>query len=86
MSWDELTITDEQELDSPTYSDPQEMNRLFFKVFSTEDGDKVLNYMIAMTLDQPCFIPGESASYGYCREGQNSIVRDIIKRVKRGRG
>ncbi len=86
MSWDELTLTDEQEIDSKDFVDPQELNRLYFRVFNTEDGQKVLKHLRAITIEQPSFIPGESASYGYCREGQNSIVREIEKRVQRARG
>ena len=86
MSWDELALTDEQEIDSKDFVDPQELNRLYFKVFNTEDGQKVLKHLRAITIEQPSFIPGESASYGFCREGQNSIVREIEKRVQRARG
>jgi hypothetical protein len=86
MSWDELALTDEQEIDSKDFVDPQELNRLYFRVFNTEDGQKVLKHLRAITIEQPSFIPGESASYGYCREGQNSIVREIEKRVQRARG
>ena len=86
MSWDELALTDEQEIDSKDFVDPQELNRLYFRVFNTEDGQKVLKHLRAITIEQPSFIPGESASYGYCREGQNSIVREIEERVQRARG
>tara|TARA_R110000787_G_scaffold167621_5_gene280568 strand:+ start:2645 stop:2905 length:261 start_codon:yes stop_codon:yes gene_type:complete len=86
MSWDELSLTEEQEIDSKDFVDPQELNRLYFRVFNTEDGQKVLKHLRAITIEQPSFIPGESASYGYCREGQNSIVREIEKRVQRARG
>jgi hypothetical protein len=86
MSWDELALTDEQEIDSKDFVDPQELNRLYFRVFNTEDGQKVLKHLRAITIEQPSFIPGESASYGFCREGQNSIVREIEKRVQRARG
>jgi hypothetical protein len=86
MSWDELVLTEEQEIDSKDFVDPQELNRLYFRVFNTEDGQKVLKHLRAITIEQPSFIPGESASYGYCREGQNSIVREIEKRVQRARG
>lgn len=38
-----------------------------------------------MTIDQPTWYPGEDASHGYAREGQNSIVREIFKRIERTR-
>lgn len=86
MSWDELNFTAEQQLDYPDYVDPQELNRLYSKVFTTEEGQKVLTHLRGITIEQPTFIPGESASYGYCREGQNSIIREIQKRIERARG
>tara|TARA_R110000803_G_scaffold118970_2_gene187274 strand:+ start:65 stop:325 length:261 start_codon:yes stop_codon:yes gene_type:complete len=86
MSWDELSLTGEQELDHLDYVDPQELNRLYYTVFTTEEGQRVLQHLRAITVEQPSFIPGESASYGYCREGQNSIIREIQKRIERARG
>jgi len=85
MSWDELSLNDEQILDQPEYVDPKEINSLYHKVFTTVEGQKVLEHLRAITIEQPSFIPGESASYGYCREGQNSIIREIIKRIERAR-
>jgi len=38
-----------------------------------------------VTLDQASWYPGEDPSHGFAREGQNSIVREIIKRIERGR-
>tara|TARA_R100000742_G_C4221482_1_gene45152 strand:+ start:282 stop:542 length:261 start_codon:yes stop_codon:yes gene_type:complete len=86
MSWDELILDEEQILDKPEYIDPKEINGLYYKVFTTVEGQKVLEHLRAITIEQPSFIPGESASYGYCREGQNSIIREIQKRIERARG
>lgn len=86
MSWDELTLLDEQAIDHKEFINVEELNRLYFRVFNTEDGQKVLKHLRAITIEQPVFIPGEEASYGFCREGQNALVRDIEKRVQRARG
>ena len=86
MSWDELTLLDEQNIEHKEFINVEELNRLFFRVFNTEDGQKVLKYLRSITIEQPVFIPGEEASYGFCREGQNSLVREIEKRVQRARG
>ena len=61
------------------------INKLFARVFSTNDGVKVTAYLRAKTLDQPSFLPGSDASYGYAREGQNSIVREIENRIRIGK-
>ena len=36
-----------------------------------------------MTIEQPAWMPGADASYGYSREGQNSLVREIELRIRR---
>jgi hypothetical protein len=86
MSWDELSLLDEQAIEHKEFINVVELNRLYARVFNTEDGQKVLKHLRAVTIEQPTFIPGESASYGYCREGQNSMVREIEKRIERARG
>jgi len=57
----------------------------FVRCFSTEAGIEVLEYLKGVTLDQASWYPGEDPSHGFAREGQNSIVREIIKRIERGR-
>ena len=86
MSWDELELMEEQVLDRKEYGDPQDLNRLYAQVFNTESGQKVLNHLRAVTIEQPTFYPGEPASHGFCREGQNSIIREIERRIERARG
>ena len=60
-----------------------ELDKIFFRTFQTEDGEKVLQYLKTFTIDQPTWTPGADASHGYLREGQNSIIREIINRLRR---
>lgn len=53
------------------------------KTFMTEEGKKVLEHLRSVTVEQPAWIPGAEPSYGYAREGQNSIVREIEQRIRR---
>ena len=62
-----------------------DLDKIYAKCFSTEAGRKVLSHLQRLTLDQPCWVPGADASYGYAREGQNSIVREIEMHVKKGK-
>ena len=39
-------------------------------------GKKVLEFLIKKTLEQPTWVPGGDHSFGYVREGQNSIIRN----------
>ena len=61
------------------------LDRMFLRTFSTEAGQRVLDYLRRATYLQPTWYPGEEASHGYAREGQNSIVREIEKRIDRAR-
>tara|TARA_R110002012_G_scaffold58141_3_gene150872 strand:- start:701 stop:991 length:291 start_codon:yes stop_codon:yes gene_type:complete len=63
--------------------EPTELDKCFFRTFQTEDGQKILHYLRACTIDQPSWTPGADASHGYLREGQNSITREIINRIRR---
>lgn len=60
-----------------------ETDRAYWRLFNTEDGQKVLEHLTSITLDQPAWLPGADPSYGYAREGQNSIVREIHQRMRR---
>jgi len=63
----------------------EEINKLYAKTFSTDAGRRVLKHLVSITLDQPCWIPSkgnEGTQHGFVREGQNSVVRDIINRIK----
>jgi hypothetical protein len=66
-------------------SDENELDLLITRVFSTEDGVKLLEWLRSITIEQPTWYPGEDASHGYAREGQNSLVRELERRIKRAR-
>ena len=64
-------------------SEQQGMDLIDKRCFSTEAGQEVLKHLISITIDQPAWIPGADSSYGFSREGQNSIVREIQQRIRR---
>ncbi|WP_296635861.1 hypothetical protein [Polaribacter sp.] len=78
MSWDSLK--EEPEINNQALSDD---DLLVAKVFVTKDGHDLLKLLKTRTLDQPTFVPGEEPSYGYFREGQNSIIREILHKIQR---
>lgn len=81
MSWDNLRETqNDNKIDLPS-----DIDRLMLRLFTSQDGVKVLEYFKCKTIDLPSFHPGEDPSYGYIREGQNSIVREILMRVNRAK-
>lgn len=66
-------------------SDENELDLLITRVFSTEDGVKLLEWLRSITIEQPTWYPGEDPSHGFAREGQNSLVRELERRIKRAR-
>lgn len=81
--WDALRDQDAAILSATQAS--EDIDLAFVRCFSTEAGQEVLEYLKGVTLDQPSWYPGEDPSHGFAREGQNSIVREILKRIQRGR-
>lgn len=55
--------------------------------FMTADGQAALAALRRSTLEMPAWVPGQDASYGFAREGQDSIIRyieDCITLARRG--
>jgi hypothetical protein len=82
--WQGLQEVDPQIADKQQV-DKDDVDRLYLRVFGSDDGQKLLTHLRSMTIEQPTWYPGEEASYGYAREGQNSLVREIERRIKRAR-
>jgi hypothetical protein len=61
------------------------VDTLFARVFGGGEGGAVLAILRAQTIEQPAWIPGQHASFGFAREGQNSLVREIERRMARAR-
>lgn len=73
----QIRLTQQQEQD--------DVDRLYLRVFASEDGQKILAHLRSLTIEQPTWYPGEDASHGFAREGQNSLVREIERRIRRAR-
>ena len=61
----------------------EDLDILIARTFSTENGQKVLAWLREQYLENPSWQPGAESSFGFFREGQNSVIRDIEKRIKR---
>lgn len=83
MSWEDLEA---QQLDVRDPSQAREdLDRLMLRVFATEDGDKLLEWMRQVYVDVPVAAPGTDPSFAWFAEGQRNVVRDIIARIQRAR-
>ena len=82
--WDGLRTVEPQT--RKTQQDNQDdIDRLYLRVFGSEDGQKLHEHLRSLTIEQPTWYPGENASHGFAREGQNSLVREIERRIQRAR-
>jgi len=82
--WDGLR-TIEPEIRQTNEEQRDDVDRLYLRVFGSDDGQKLLEHLRSLTIEQPTWDPGEDASHGYAREGQNSLVREIERRMMRAR-
>ena len=82
--WDSLR-TVEPQMRLTQQDNQDDIDRLYLRVFGSEDGQELLTHLRSLTIEQPTWYPGESASHGYAREGQNSLVREIERRMQRAR-
>lgn len=82
--WEGLQLAD-PEISHKQQVDKDDVDRLYLRVFGSDDGQKLLTHLRSLTIEQPTWYPGEDASHGFAREGQNSLVREIERRMKRAR-
>jgi len=73
----------EPELRLTSQNEQDDIDRLYLRVFGSDDGQEILSHLRSLTIEQPTWYPGEEASHGYAREGQNSLVREIERRIRR---
>ena len=83
MSWDELDaiLSDVR----PVEQQREDLSRLCLRVFSTEDGQKLLQWLRQMYVDVPVAVPGTDPSHAFFAEGQRTVVRDIEARIQQVR-
>lgn len=84
MSWDELEaiMTD---IRSPVEQHREDLSRLCLRVFTSEDGQKLLKWLRHMYVEVPVAVPGTDPSHAFFAEGQRTVVRDIEARIQQAR-
>ena len=45
----------------------------------------MLEDLKSRTVESPSWYPGADEHYGYVREGQNAVVREILNRIERAK-
>ena len=85
MSWEELEAigqpSDIREVDQKR----EDLARLTLRVFSSEDGQKLLQWLQLMYVNVPIAVPGTDPSHAFFAGGQRTVVRDIEVRIQQAR-
>lgn len=81
VGWEGLDFVDKME----AVDEQNNKDKLFAKVFNTPEGKLVLAELKSRTLDAPSWYPGANEHFGYVREGQNTVVREILTRIERAK-
>jgi hypothetical protein len=69
---------------APERMEPRDVERMFARLFSTDDGRRVLSYLQAVTFQRAL---GPACADGHLRytEGQRALVASILRLIDRGR-
>ena len=85
MSWEELEAigqpSDIREVDQKR----EDLAKLTLRVFGSEDGQKLLQWLQHMYVNVPIAVPGTDPSHAFFAEGQRNVVRDIEARINQAR-
>lgn len=85
MSWDEINAigdnSDVREVDQKR----DDLSRLTLRVFGSEDGQKLLQWLRDMYVNVPIAVPGTDPSHAFFAEGQRNVIRDIEARISQAR-
>jgi hypothetical protein len=85
MSWDELDAIGQNSDIRDVDQKREDLARLTLRVFSSEDGQKLLQWLRDMYVNVPIAVPGTDPSHAYFAEGQRTVVRDIEVRINTAR-
>ena len=84
VGWEGIEVLETKSKQEPK-DEQLEIDNAYARTFETEEGRKCLKHLISRTLDQPTWVPGGDHTFGYAREGQNSVVREIKTRMERAK-
>ena len=85
MSWDELDAIGQNSDIRDVDQKREDLARLTLRVFISEDGQKLLQWLKYMYVNVPIAVPGTDPSHAFFAEGQRTVVRDIEVRINTAR-
>lgn len=63
----------------------EDLNKLCLRVFTTEDGAKLLEWLIKTYIDIAVAVPGTDPSHAYFNEGARNVIRDILWKMNKAK-
>jgi hypothetical protein len=81
--WEDLEAVQLDIREASTKAD--DLNKLCLRLLGSEDGQKLVQWLTEAYLNQPVAVPGSDPSYAFYREGQNSVIRDLLARLIKAR-
>lgn len=85
MSWDELESIGKNSDIRDQNQKREDIARLCLRVFGSEDGVALLNWLRDSYVNVPIAVPGADPSHAFFAEGQRNVIRDIEARIKQAR-
>ena len=85
MSWDEINAIGQAPDIREVTQQREDLARLCLRVFGTEDGQKLLEWLRAVYVNVPIAVPGTDPSHAFFAEGQRNVVRAIEARINQAR-
>lgn len=83
--WDDFDKEDYSEDIREVEQQREDLARLCLRVFGTEDGLKLMEWLEQMYVNVPVAVPGTDPSHAFFAEGQRTVVRDIKARMQTAR-
>jgi len=73
--------------ETPQYSatDQARIDKAIAVMFDSQQGQEVLAWLQEAYLHQPAWAPGYSTDFGFFREGQNTLIRELMARMERAK-
>jgi hypothetical protein len=85
MSWEELEAIGKPSDIREANQQRDDLARLNLRVFGTEDGQKLLQWLRDVYVNVPIAVPGTDPSHAFFAEGQRTVVREIEARIQQAR-
>lgn len=85
MSWDELDAIGQTPDIREVTQQRDDLARLILRVFGSEEGQKLLQWLRDVYVNVPIAVPGTDPAHAFFAEGQRNVVRDIEARINQAR-